>query len=175
MRILSGQYKNHQILSPHSTKTHPMGDREKLALFNSLLSLEKFEAGLADKRILDAFAGSGALGLEALSRGATDVAFVEKDAHAAQTIRANLSALGAHAQVVKQDINQFTTTAPFDLIFADPPYDALEELNLPHLLSLLTPAGVLVLSLPKSARLDPPNIIKDKTYARCRIVFLNKI
>ncbi len=124
LRIISGTYKGTKLLSPADASMHPMGAREKLALFN-MLSVE----GL---RVLDLYAGSGALGLEALSRGAKSVVFVEKSSQNAQIIRQNLQKLALSApkaQVLRQSVAEFCSERPvagdFDVVIADPPYDRL--------------------------------------------------
>ncbi|MBR3204787.1 RsmD family RNA methyltransferase [Candidatus Saccharibacteria bacterium] len=90
MRIISGIYKNHKLESPFSKETHPMGDREKIALFNML---ESGFGSLEGTEVLDAYAGTGALGLEAISRGAKSVIFVEKSKKTAKILENNLKSL----------------------------------------------------------------------------------
>ena len=103
MKIISGLYKNRELLSPNSSKTHPMGSREKLALFNMLGFY------LKNAEVLDAFSGSGALGLEALSRGAKKVIFVEKSPKVARIIKENCKTLKISPEayeVIIKDINK---------------------------------------------------------------------
>ena len=103
MRITSGIFRGRKLVSPNSETTHPMGDREKLALFNSLGDSIKGTV------VLDLFAGSGALGLEALSRGAKDVDFVENSRKAVLSIKSNISALEVSnsTNIFAQDVKVF--------------------------------------------------------------------
>ncbi len=164
MRIISGIYKNKEILTPGTDKTHPMGSREKLALFNMILPY------LPEKRVLDAFAGSGALGLEALSRGASEAVFVEKDEKAVKIIKENLKSLGVtNATVVKSTVDTFEPEEKFDLIFADPPYNKFEKSQIEHLARFLSSDGTLVLSSPEPVDLPGLKLLKSRKYAGCII------
>ncbi|WP_336964295.1 16S rRNA (guanine(966)-N(2))-methyltransferase RsmD [Sphingobium aquiterrae] len=121
MRIISGQWRGRTIASPKGDSTRPTADRVREALFSMLTSrLGSFE-GLA---IADLFAGSGALGFEALSRGAASCIFVEQDKAAADTLRANAAKLGLARPDVRQSsvLSLGTAPAPLDLILMDPPY-----------------------------------------------------
>ncbi|MBQ6396478.1 16S rRNA (guanine(966)-N(2))-methyltransferase RsmD [Candidatus Saccharibacteria bacterium] len=187
MRILSGKYKNKPLKSPQSETTHPMGEREKLALFNMLLS-ELDEQGFENLTVLDAFAGSGALGLEALSRGAASVTFVDNNEKALSALKSNLSALSlasSSARVIKNPVSALVSKTPnklapasFDLIFADPPYSVYTPELVAPLAPLLKPSGLLVLSSPKSADVAdfaPLSLLKSKTYAAARISLFRHI
>lgn len=123
MRIVSGEWRGRKLVTPEGMATRPTADRVREALFNMLASrIGSFE-GL---RVADLYAGSGALGLEALSRGAAFACFVEQDARAVAAIRANMVSLGAteRAQLLARSASALPTSQPFDLIFADPPYSA---------------------------------------------------
>lgn len=164
LRILSGAYKGRAFASPARATTHPMGAREKLALFNML------QPYLAGATVLDAYAGSGALGLEALSRGAARVTFVEQSAPVVRTLRQNLRAVLpaarlADAEIIQSSVAAFTASAintptintptpTFDLILADPPYDHFDPTEIAALVPLLRSTGLLALSFP--AQLAPP-------------------
>ena len=164
IRITSGKYRGRNIESPNSKLTHPMGSREKLALFNMI-------AGELDEaRVFDAYAGSGALGIEALSRGAKDVVFVEKNAKICKIIRENLAKLGLSAEVICSNVVDFTTPNLFDVIIADPPYDKfnLEDVN--SLVRFLKQGGILVLSHPSEAPDIPEMTLNNsKKYAGAHI------
>jgi 16S rRNA (guanine966-N2)-methyltransferase len=138
MRIIAGRWRGRKLVSPPGLATRPTADRAREALFSMLASrLGSFE-GLA---VADLFAGSGALGLEALSRGAAHCTFVEKDPKALAAIRANLGTLGAKAEVVPGGAEQVRLRGPFDLAFVDPPYGS--GLAIPALLNLpLVPGAV---------------------------------
>ncbi len=123
MRIISGLYRGRPIIAPKGDTTRPTADRTREALFSMFTSrLGSFE-GL---RVLDLFAGSGALGLEALSRGAASCTFVEQDSAALDCLRTNIAKLGAKgADVRAQSVMALgPAPAPYDLILLDPPYES---------------------------------------------------
>ncbi|HEX8433102.1 MAG TPA: 16S rRNA (guanine(966)-N(2))-methyltransferase RsmD [Longimicrobium sp.] len=121
MRIVAGEWGGRRLVAPPGRETRPTTDRVREAWMSAV------EPYLEGARVLDLFAGSGALGLEALSRGAEHATFVEHAAPALQSLRANLQALGAteRSEVVRIDAVRYATELPagaFDLAFADPPY-----------------------------------------------------
>lgn len=120
MRIIAGQWRGRLLIAPKGDTTRPTADRTREALFSMLTSrLGSFE----DLRVADFFAGSGALGLEALSRGAASCTFVEQDKPALDALRANVAALKAQADIRAQSVMALAPTKePFDLILIDPPY-----------------------------------------------------
>ena len=121
MRIIAGQWRGRRLRTPPGLETRPTADRVRETLFSMLASrLGSFE-GL---RVADLFAGSGALGLEALSRGAAFACFVENDSKAATAIRANAADLEAldRVQILGGSALTLRKSEPFDLLFADPPY-----------------------------------------------------
>ena len=125
MRIVAGTLRGRSIAAPDGEGTRPTIDRVREALFSTLYSLR---GGFEGAIVLDAFAGSGALGIEALSRGAESAVFYERDAKAASVTRANVKACDlspSKASIVQRDVMQAPPTgqpAPFDLVFLDPPY-----------------------------------------------------
>lgn len=123
MRIVAGEWRGRSIDAPPGAVTRPTADRVRETLFSMLASrLGTFE-GL---RVADLFAGSGALGLEALSRGAASATFIENDAQALASIRRSAEKLGASArvQIVAGSALALPRRDPFDVVFADPPYAA---------------------------------------------------
>jgi len=119
MRIIAGRWRGRPLVAPQGSSTRPTADRVREALFSMLASrLGSFE-GL---RVAVLFAGSGALGLEALSRGAAHCVFVEKDRSAVEAIRANLAALAASGEVLARSAEHAALPHPVDLAFLDPPY-----------------------------------------------------
>lgn len=123
MRIVAGEWRGRSIDAPPGAVTRPTADRVRETLFSMLASrLGTFE-GL---RVADLFAGSGALGLEALSRGAASATFIESDAQALASIRGNAEKLGAstRVQIVAGSALALPRRDPFDVVFADPPYAA---------------------------------------------------
>lgn len=121
MRIIAGRWRRRLLQAPAGAATRPTADRVRETLFSMLASrLGSFE-GL---RVADLFAGSGAMGIEALSRGAGFAAFVETDPAALAAIRTNIAALGASgsADIISGSALALPAATPFDLVFADPPY-----------------------------------------------------
>ena len=120
MRIISGKWRGRAIAAPVGDATRPTADRTREALFSMLASrLGSFE----DLRVADLFAGTGALGLEALSRGAAHCTFVEHDGKALDALRANIARLGAVAEVRAQSVSALGPVAvPFEMLLLDPPY-----------------------------------------------------
>jgi 16S rRNA (guanine966-N2)-methyltransferase len=119
LRIIGGRWRSRRLGFPERDGLRPTPDRVRETLFNWLA------AYLPGARCLDAFAGSGALGLEALSRGAAEVVFVESDPGAVAALRANLAVLEAqHAGLVEADVLDWLRgpARPFDIVFLDPPY-----------------------------------------------------
>jgi 16S rRNA (guanine966-N2)-methyltransferase len=147
--------------------TRPTSDRVREAIFGVLGSLAATTGiPVEGARVADLFAGSGALGIEALSRGAARAFFVDQDRQAAATVDANLAALGmeARAVVVRGDVLRWLRTAPgSDLTFADPPYDFDRWTEL---LSLLGPVtGLAILEMGAARVLDPGwEVLREKHY-----------
>lgn len=120
MRIIAGQWRGRTLVAPKGDATRPTADRTREALFSMLVSrVGSFE----DLRVADLFAGSGALGFEALSRGAAECLFVEQDRIATDAIRGNAEKLGIRADIRSQSVLALgPVPQPFDLILMDPPY-----------------------------------------------------
>jgi 16S rRNA (guanine966-N2)-methyltransferase len=154
MRIIGGAWGGRRLQAPLGDATRPTSDRVREALFSILGDR------VAGARVLDLFAGSGALGLEALSRGAAEATFVDSAPAAVRALRANLDALGGEAVVRRQDVLRFLDGArsqarDYDLVFLDPPYRLATRLagrlsdELPH---VLAPGATVV---TESDRRDP--------------------
>ncbi len=134
MRIVGGRFGGRRLAASPGRSTRPTTDRVREALFSILGPLD----GVS---VLDLYAGTGALGLEALSRGAGAVTFVDREPRAARGITANLAALGVHGSVRRRDVLAFLREAdagPFALVFCDPPYSLAPRLARP-LTELLPP------------------------------------
>jgi 16S rRNA (guanine966-N2)-methyltransferase len=118
VRVVAGEFKGRRLYAPRGARTRPTADRVREALFSML-------GDVSGARVLDLYAGSGALGIEALSRGAEAAVFVENDRQALAALRRNLEAVGARAEVRRQDVLRFLARpeGTFDLVFCDPPYD----------------------------------------------------
>lgn len=157
MRIISGSARGRKLKGPPSHATRPMTDKIRGAVFNSLLSL-----GVEPRRVLDLYAGTGAIGIEALSRGATLADFVDMGREPAGVIRDNLRSTGFERQgrVHQMPVDRFIERAsePYDLIVMDPPY--ADPDIIPTLESLagskLVQSGSIVV-LGHSPRVEPPD------------------
>lgn len=168
VKITSGLFRGRELKAPQNGVTHPMGSREKLALFNSLSDKIK------DKIILDVFAGTGALGLEALSRGASHVTFIEADKKAAEILKQNAIVLGVFEQVriYNTKAEKIDFDSPFDIVIADPPYEYFHDLPLSVLDRLAkTAREYFVLSHPSD--FDPhaidAELLSTRAYAGSRV------
>lgn len=134
MRVISGLYKGRILRTVSDYSVRPATGRVKQTLFDMLANRIDFDGA----RVLDLFAGSGSLGIEALSRGASHVTFVERDSRVSQFIEKNLALLGCQqdALIVQMDAQLYIQRARehFDLVFADPPYEYEETSNLPGMI-----------------------------------------
>jgi 16S rRNA (guanine966-N2)-methyltransferase len=164
MRITGGMYRSRLLRAPRGKATRPTSDRVREALFGVLAS-----AGVVERaRVLDLYAGTGALALEALSRGAAHATLVESSLQAIVALRANVAALAVtdRAEVVPADVRKATRrialAGPFDLVFADPPWSQVEAGDAPRAISDLVHAGALAsgawLVLEHSARTPAPDL-----------------
>lgn len=172
VRVTSGEFRGRRLQSPDSG-THPMGAREKLALFNMV--------EVAGRTVLDLYAGSGALGIEALSLGAEKVVFVEKSRSAATAIATNLRQLGVsensgQAKIFCESVQNFGRRTDFrrafSVIFADPPYDDFQPDQLREIPQLLAAQGTFALSSPAAQpapQLAGLENFSSRTYAGARI------
>jgi 16S rRNA (guanine966-N2)-methyltransferase len=175
MRIIAGTLKGREFRSPHGHKTHPMSDKVRGALFNILGDIE-------DLTFLDAFAGSGALAFEAISRGAKSVTAIDKDSSAHKVLEQNTKELcPKQVKVVKANTGGWSIhnmEKKFDILLLDPPYnelqlDLVERLIKRHLKS----GGLAVLSFPgniNEEHLANTEIAASKNYGDAQLVFYRK-
>jgi 16S rRNA (guanine966-N2)-methyltransferase len=149
-RIIAGTHRGRRLHVPPGSGTRPTSDRAREGLFSSLQSLTDLDGA----QVLDLYAGSGALGLEALSRGAAAATLVEDDPLALKALHRNVYDLGLPATVVDADVDRFLQRPPtaYRLVLADPPYAT--DLDLEAVLPWLEPDGVLVLE--RASRGAPP-------------------
>ena len=167
MRVVAGAFKGRRLQAPRGG-TRPTADRVREALFSML-------GEIGGARVLDLYAGSGALGIEALSRGAESAVFVERNARAAATIRRNLDAVGVAAEVRRRDALRFLTggAGPFDLVFVDPPYDSAGRLGAPlteRLPAVLEEDALIVTESDKRTPLELGlPLERERTYGDTRI------
>lgn len=179
MRIIAGEYRGRQIRTTEGPGYRPATGKVRESLFSMLESLG---VDWGETRVADIFAGSGSLGIEALSRGAQSAVFVEKAVQAAALIRSNLEALGVERRrcgVVKADALRWLAggRGPFELVFIDPPYG--KDLLLPTLELLLehgalAQGGLVCVEVEAGLRFeDPPRpellLLRDKLYGQTRI------
>ena len=208
VRVVGGEWRGRPLVAPAGRGTRPTSDKVREAMFDVLLALPEVRAGgaaapsagpLGGHVVLDLFAGSGALGIEALSRGAGACTFVEHERAARRALRANLERLGvtvgardrreeggddgraARARVLAADARRALRAdarrgARYTLLFADPPYDGYAEVRpaLARLLGpLLAPRAVLVIETAAGTAAGLPwTIVREKRYGDTRVTFL---
>lgn len=175
MRVIAGRLGGRHFNAPHGHRTHPMSDKMRGALFGVLGDIEDLTA-------LDAFAGSGALGFEALSRGAKEVTLIDNDTNAQRTIHDNIAELGLKksARLIKAHVGSWSdnnSSAQFSLVLCDPPYDKLQLLLLQKLVRHIAGGGTYVLSWPGKLTLPELvglKIVQQKSYGDSQLVFYQK-
>ena len=185
MRIISGQYKGKKILEPLDKNTRPLKDLTKESIFNIIKHSNKLDFNLNNSNILDLFSGVGSFGLEALSRNANFVTFVENYLSVVKILKENIKNLnlGQKTKVIEEDIlsnfNFNELNQKYNLIFIDPPF---KEKKIKHLIlniyrsEILSSNGIIILHrnskyydvFPKEL-----NILEKKTYGISQILFCN--
>ena len=176
MRVITGFLGGRNFASPHGHRTHPMSEKARGGLFGVLGDIK----GLT---VLDAFAGSGALSIEAVSRGASHATAIDADKNAHRTVTENIRALDVADRIkaIRAFTNAWSTrhqNDQFDLVFADPPYDDVPYRDLDILPRHLSAGGTLVLSWP--GKQPPPKFnglqaVQTKNYSDSQLVFYQKI
>lgn len=181
MRIIAGTYRSRTIIAPKGDATRPTTDRARESLFNIL----SHSFDLEDIHVLDLFAGSGAFGFEALSRGASHVTFVENDRKALEAIAANIKAFdtGKVVTVIRQDAYKWLpgVSGTYDVVFADPPYDDNRTLTtLPDILfssGLLLPNSVVICEHRTGSVVEPPpqvDVLRVVTVGEAQFTLLRR-
>jgi 16S rRNA (guanine966-N2)-methyltransferase len=177
MRIVAGEWRGRKLVAPEGRQTRPTADRTRETLFSMLASrLGSFE-GL---RVADLYAGSGALGLEALSRGAAHVTFVEIDRAALKAIDANVMALGAAARISMRAMSAaaLPVAQPFDLVLADPPYEPGSGTAVAETVAKagwLSPGSWIAVETQKGDAVAPPKgweVVAERDVGRARLTLL---
>lgn len=183
MRIVGGRFRGRSIAAPVGRDTRPTSDRAREAVFN-ILAHAPYSVGIAGRRVLDLFAGSGALGLEALSRGAAFALFVEIDAAARGTLRDNIEAFALFGvtRIHRRDATDLGQRPaglgePFDLVFLDPPYGkGLGEAALRKLGAggWITPDALIVLECGAEESPQTPDydVLDRRGYGAAQVLFL---
>jgi len=172
MRVIAGSLGGRFFESPHGHRTHPMSEKIRGAIFGVLGDVE----GLS---VLDCFAGSGALAIEAISRGAANAVCVEVDKGAASIIAKNAEVLGIDEQVrvVRAYYNAWSTRHQvelFDLVFADPPFDNIPWRDMKFLYRHVKPTGLMILNWPGKGdwpALEGLTMIENRSYGDAQLVF----
>ena len=173
MRIIAGKWRGRPIAAPKGQATRPTSDRAREAIFSMLASRVGSFEGLA---VADVFAGSGALGLEALSRGAASCVFIDSDRSAVEAIRANLKTLGAEAEVRAGNAANVRLVQPIDLAFLDPPYGSglagAALANLP-----LVSGGLASVETERGERVEAEGfeVEVERAYGKARITLLRRL
>ena len=182
MRVIAGSAGGIQLDVPKSG-VRPTMDRVKAAIFSSL------GEEVIGARVLDLFAGTGALGIEALSRGAASALFVEENSGAAAAIERNLARVKFEGRVRRQDVFNFLkstqTREPFRIIFADPPYEKTKSggeftqllLESTELSAMLEPSGIFVLEKRPAETMPPAplwNVARARRYGATEVLFLHR-
>jgi 16S rRNA (guanine966-N2)-methyltransferase len=172
VRVISGSAGGRRLLAPEGTRTRPTSERAREATFNALGSL----GAVVDATVLDLFAGSGALGIEALSRGAARATFVDSDRAAGRVIEANLATCGLldRATVVATTVERFLAGRagdPFDLALVDPPYDFGDWVGLIPTI----PATLVVAEAARSVEAPEGwEVVRSRRYGRAWVTLLER-
>ena len=185
MRVVGGRHRGRRLTAPPGDMVRPTSDRAREALFNILSHGEFAAAGspFTDENVVDAFAGTGALGIEALSRGAARAAFIETDRAALRALRQNLADLDEEdaADVIAADATR-PPRAPFasSVAFLDPPYRrglAAPALTALAAMGWLTPRAIAVVEIAADEEFSAPDgftLIDERKYGAAKLIFLRR-
>ena len=171
MRVVAGELRGRRIESPEGKATRPTTDMAREAIFNSLGS----HYDLTGARVVDCFAGTGALGIEAISRGAAHAIFIERDKHALDTLKHNIESLGIadRSTIMRGDaLTQVAQCRDVSLVLADPPY---EFDKWPEFLAAV-PCSLVVAE--SGAPVPAPNgweVLREKRYGRTHVTYLRRL
>lgn len=177
MRVIAGELGGRFFAAPDSSATHPMAERVRGALFNSLGDISGF-------RVLDAFAGSGALSFESVSRGAEYAVAIERDKRAQHLIAENIQSLGLenHIKLIRTSCSAWSDTNPqeqFDLVLLDPPYHDLQLSTVSKLIRHVKDNGLMVLSYPgresvPTVKVSGVVVVDNKSYGDAALAYYRK-
>ena len=176
MRVISGSAKGRKLKTPKDMDVRPTSDSVKEAVFNII------REDISGRRVLDLFAGSGQMGIEALSRGARDAVFVDISSVSLKLVRENLNLCGFSGETVKEDaVNYLQHAKPFDLIFIDPPYDSAyyeKVIEMIKSFDILTDSGIIIIESRRDRILPdmqyPYRKIKEYGYGSVKITTFTK-
>lgn len=175
MRVIAGKFGGQIFEAPKGHRTHPMSEKARGAIFSALGDI----SGLS---VLDAFAGSGAIAIEAISRGAKSATAIDNDINAYKTMSSNFKKLGIDdvCHATKANSSGWSNRHPsqtFDIVFCDPPYDDIQYKVIRKTARHVGPDGVFVLSLPgghEALTLDNLEVVQNKDYGDAQLVFYKK-
>ena len=176
MRVITGSARGRKLKTPSGYDVRPTTDSVKEAIFNII------QSDIEGRRVLDLFAGTGQMGIEALSRGAESAVFVDNDAESLKIVKENLSICGFKATAVKTDaLSYIENCGKFDVIFIDPPYDSgvyedvIRKINL---FDILNDGGIITVECRKEKNLpdmeSPYRRLKEYCYGKIKIVTYTK-
>ncbi len=176
VRLIAGKYGGRTLDAPDRRSTHAMSERVRNAMFNSI------GEEIKGARVLDAFAGSGSIGLEALSRGAKEVVFIERDAIASKIIAKNIKLLGVekNTTIIRTTVSNWletATTGEFDIIFADPPYHDTQFSTVERVMGLLKVTALMVLSHPGRSEVPPRTgvvVVDNRSYGTAVLTYFRR-
>lgn len=177
VRIIAGKYGGRVLKAPGGSRTHPMGERIRNAMFNSI------SGRVSGARVLDAFAGTGALGFEALSRGAYSVDFIERDRVAAKVLRENWESLESpdNVGIITTTVSNWLDTqdvSGYDLIFCDPPYNNEQLSTISRLMGLLKPNALMILSHTGRGEVplhqDEIVVVDNRSYGNAHLTYFRR-
>lgn len=185
IRIIAGEFGGRYISADVARSTHPMGDRVRSALFSKLDSMDVIKGS----NVLDAFSGTGAIGLEAISRGADKVTFIDNNKITQKVIKNNIASLNVQAQtkLICSPVNSWALGSQgkkyldesFDLIFADPPYHNPQFSTVFGLFRYLKTNGLMILSYQARLCVPYPNegvvVVDNRSYGEAALVVLRKV
>ena len=171
MRIIAGRWRGHTIAAPPGERTRPTTDRVREAWMSTL------QHDIPDATVLDLFAGSGALGLETLSRGAVHVTFVEKAQGALRALQKNVETLGARdeVEIIKGDAVRYAedlSAGAFDIVLADPPYDSDAAIRLVTAFARVPYARILSIEHHARAAIPPVDGALTRRYGDTALTFI---
>ncbi len=176
-RIIAGSFKGRSLATPAGLATRPTNARARQAAFDILLHAPWAGPNfIQSARVLDVFAGTGAYGLEALSRGAPSATFMELSREALAVIKTNITAcrVGAESRIIAADALRPPPGHPHDLVFLDPPYGQNFIPRALHALTLtgwVAPNAIIAAELGPEDELTPPNPLAERTHGKARLLF----
>lgn len=176
IRVIGGEFGGRLLDAPPGRRMHPMGERIRNALFNSIGS------EVQGARVLDAFAGTGAVGFEALSRGAEHVTFIERDKLLQKILTTNIERLGVQNRttLIRASVASWLDTSNpelYDVILADPPYNDTQFSTVAKLFPLLKPSALMVLSHPGKGEVPTKTgvvVVDNRSYGNADLTFYRR-